>query len=203
MDKVGLFFGSFDPVHIGHVNAVRQVLETEILDEVWIIPSIQNPHKAHAPVSWEQRYDMCIEAFKPLYRAVVNNIEAWMARRNMSTKTYDVIAKLKEQWPENEYHFIVEYSELTYLNIWYKGEDIIKENNLIVTFRKATVRHPKTESNILKCEEQGHEVEEILDGDILEISSTLIRHMVYENKEIYPLVPEGVRDFIKKHNLYE
>lgn len=205
MNRVALFFGSFDPIHIGHVNTVREILNEGVVDEVWVIPSIQNPHKSNAPVDWTFRYTMCVNVFRPYGSKVrISPVEYNAHKSDRSTYTYDIIKDLKKNHPLYEFYFVVEYLELGGIHWWHRGAELVKENNLIITYR--TIDYNPNESSddkIALCKAHGNEVEELNPMTILETSSTKLRRDLYEGKEVYPLIPLQALKVIQDNNLYE
>lgn len=133
MPKVGLFFGSFDPPHIGHVDLVASALNAKVVDQVMVIPAWQNVWKPNSS-PYTIRYELCRAAFRGL--ASVDNIEWILADRSGGdVYTYDVIKYIQAQYsPYGSYDFAMLTSSETFEEIprWKNGDLLLKEIPVIV-----------------------------------------------------------------------
>lgn len=131
MCKIGIFLGSFNPPHIGHVNIAREVLNKKLVDYVWIIPAYQNPNKnIDTSENFSHRYNMCKLMFEELPHTYVNLIESVIKPKY----TYDLLKHLKEEYPNYDFRWII--TDETLMEIiyghWYKSDELLKENKFII-----------------------------------------------------------------------
>lgn len=136
MTKIGLFFGSFDPPHIGHVDLVASALNAKVVDRVMVIPAWQNVWKSNSS-PYPIRLEMCQEAFKGL--AVVTDIEQDVASQfGGKAHTYDVVKFLKNQYASYGLDKTIEFVMLTSLETWKEipswksGDLLLKEIPMVV-----------------------------------------------------------------------
>ncbi|KAB8127284.1 nicotinate-nucleotide adenylyltransferase [Gracilibacillus oryzae] len=187
MQKIGLFGGTFDPPHLGHLIMAEAAYQTLQLDEVWFIPTYQPPHKDEAKSDGKIRLEMTKAAIKdhPAFR--VNDME--LTRRGKSY-TIDTIHDLQKQYPAVQFYFIIGGDMVEYLPHWHK----IDQLNKMVQF--AGVNRPgysiKTEYN----------VEEVA-MPLIDISSTMIRERAAKGQSIRYFTTDAVREIIEKSKLYQ
>lgn len=187
--KIGLFFGSFNPVHHGHLIIANYIVQTTGLDEVWFVVSPQNPFKKAGSLLNEnhrlQLVQLAIEGEKKL-RA--SNIEFKLPRPSY---TADTLIYLKERYPS--YHFSIILGSDSFRNItkWKNAEMILRDYPLIV-YKRPGFEMPETVPEGVT----------VTDAPLLEISSTHIRYMIRTGKSIRFLVPDVVKDEIDRNMYY-
>lgn len=133
MNRVGLFFGSFDPPHIGHANVVMGVVNSKLVDKVLVIPAYQNVWKSNSS-EFSYRLAMCRMTFSPLAPEVyVNAVEKSMYVPSYSKgiPTYDVLMELKSQMPNNELVIITTPETYSEIPLWHNGSTILKNYKFI------------------------------------------------------------------------
>ncbi|ASB47745.1 nicotinate-nucleotide adenylyltransferase [Alkalitalea saponilacus] len=189
--KTGLFFGSFNPVHIGHMALANYILEYSDLSEIWFIVTPSNPLKESQDLADENlRLEMVKIAIVDEPRFSVNDIEFSMPRPSY---TIDTLFALKEKHPDRQFSIIIGSDNLVHLEKWKNPEVIITTFNVIVYprpgFDAGTAKYFRDNVSLI-------------DAPLLDISSTLIRDAVAEKKSMRFLVPCGVYEFILNHNLY-
>jgi len=188
--KVGLFFGSFNPVHIGHLIIANIMVETSDLNKVWFIVSPQNPHKVSKSLAHEfDRYDMVDAAIADNYHLSVSDIEFNMPKPSY---TVDTLAYLTDKNPGKEFSLIIGEDNLRSFPKW-KNHEVILENYGLYVYPRPSANKPELSS---------HANVHWIDAPILDISATYIRSLVKENKSIKYLVPESVEQLIKLRKLY-
>lgn len=188
--NIGLFFGSFNPVHNGHLIIASHIAMYTDLDEVWMVVSPQNPFKESAALlNQNHRYFMLSEALEGERRIRVSNIEFGLPKPSY---TIDTLAYLKEKHPEHRFHIIVGSDSYQNMEKWKNGDMILREYPVIVYKRPGF--------NI--TETHGRNIH-VTDAPLLEISSTRIRQMIREGKSIRYLVPEVVRKEIENYGYYK
>lgn len=175
MHKVGIFGGTFDPIHFGHINLAVEMLEKHPLDEIWFVLAAKNPLK-ESGTSVEHRLKMLQLALAeyPQFKCV--DIEC---KRPGPSYTIDTLRQLKEQHPHTKFNLIVTDEVMIRFDEWKEPEEIKKLAPLIIGTR-------------LKGE-----------GRILQISATDIRNRFKTKLPCSHLLPKAVLDYIHKEHLYE
>ena len=197
--RVGIFGGTFAPVHNGHVIAAKAFMEQMKLDYLYIIPACLPPHKQISPSDDpKHRLRMCELAFADIDGVVVSDLEIV---RGGKSYTYDTLKELSR--PDTRLFFMCGTDMVLSFDTWYRFEDIFKlcylvyvrrENDPIITNRivsKITEYYQK----------YGVMFRKILTEPI-EISSTAVRKAVFEGRDISSFVPPLVESYIKTHGLY-
>jgi nicotinate-nucleotide adenylyltransferase len=202
--RVGLFLGSFDPIHIGHISIVTTVLNANLVDKVIIIPAWHNPFKEHNPAPFMKRWEMCYQSTKGITNAKCAQVEGVLHDRLQVDKvpTYKVINVYKNDpfFNGSEIYIITTSETFSEIPSWENGDEIIKSNNFIVIKVEGRDIDWKLAK---KVETYGNKC--ICDTHLkfIDISSTKIRNMIKENKIISPYVPEEAQLIIRKNNLYK
>ena len=185
MTKVALYFGSFNPVHIGHLSIANYVWQNFDIDEVWMVISPQNPFKEKADL-WDEkiRLQLLETALSGHPNIRVNTIEYDLPKPSY---TYYTLKELKAKFPDLEFSLIVGQDLANEIINWKKGEAIIEQNEFLVYPRKVNL-------------EQGINLPNYhyLDAPRLDISSTYIRKALKEGKDIRYLVGKDVAEEITK-----
>ncbi|MGD8778294.1 MAG: nicotinate-nucleotide adenylyltransferase [Ignavibacteria bacterium] len=191
MSKIGIFGGTFDPIHLGHLITTQIVYEKRKLDKIIFIPAFISPHKIHkfasSPV---HRLNMLKYAIEDFDHFDISNIEL---NKQEISYTINTIAELKKIYDNIE--LIIGFDNLVVFDKWYKSDEIIKMVELIVMKRS----FDKEVKNIHKY--FGEAV--FVDTPNIEISSTEIRDRVNKGLSIDFMVPAKVKDYIEKNNLYK
>ena len=187
---VGLYFGSFNPIHNGHLIIAQAVLELSGLDEIWFIVSPQNPLKKNKGLLHEfDRYDMVSLAIEDNDRFKVSDIEFNMPRPSY---TIDTLTYLDEKYREHKFELIIGGDNLAILPKWKNSNRIVEDFGLIV--------YPRPGSDDSKNLQ--HPNIRYVKAPLLDISATYIRNCIKENKSIQYLLPEKVATFIYDRKLY-
>ena len=196
--KIGIYGGSFDPVHVGHVNAAKNFMEELSLDKIIIIPAYQPPHKKGlAMTPSEHRLNMCNIAFGKLEGFEVSDIEIKRADEGYMA---DTIAELREIYPDDEFYLLIGGDMLLSFRKWYAWSKITDEAVLAVAARNWE-DDAALEGEAAMLRSYGATVR-IVPIDVKEISSTAVREVVRRADDISSMVPEGVDDYIWDHYLY-
>lgn len=188
--KVGLFFGSFNPIHIGHLIIAQTMLESTDMDEIWFIVSPQNPLKKSKSLLHEfDRFDMVEAAVSENSKFRATDIEFHMPRPSY---TVDTLTLLSEKNPDKSFKLIIGEDNLTTFKKWKNHHIILNEYGLLV--------YPRPNSSADRNVDQEHV--QFVDAPLLDISATFIRNNVRNGKSIHYLVPETVENLIKSKGYY-
>lgn len=191
MMEVGLFFGSFNPIHTGHMIIANLVKETTPVKEVWFVVSPQNPFKKNKSLLHEfDRLDMVRAAISDDYNFKAVDIEFNMPKPSY---TIDTLTLLQEKHPNKTFHLIIGEDNLASFPKWKNHEQILENFHLIVYPRKGSER-----SSLMD-----HKKVKRIEAPEVEISATLIRKLVGQGKSIKYLVPDPVQDQIRNKGYYK
>ena len=181
--KVGLFFGSFNPIHIGHLIIANIAQQNTDVDEVWFIVSPQNPFKHNKNLLHEfDRLDLVQQAISEDFHFKVSDIEFNM---NRPSYTIDTLAVLREKY-DHDFRLIIGEDNLASFTKWKNHQIILDDFGLIV--------YPRPNSK--ESELIAHPRVEMIEAPKIDISATLIRKMIRSGKSIKYLVPESVEQQI-------
>lgn len=190
--NIGIFSGSFNPIHMGHVILANYIVEFTEIDEIWFLVSPQNPLKSAEELSDQQsRLEMAKLALKKYAKFKVSDFEF-----SMPTPSYtiDTLRALKEKSPEDTFSLIIGADNWNVFESWREYDKIWEEFTLKV--------YPRLGSRITIPKKLKHRVE-ALDSPIIELSSTFIRESIAEGKNISAFLPEGVYEYIIEKGLYK
>ncbi|MCE7864543.1 MAG: nicotinate-nucleotide adenylyltransferase [Bacteroidetes bacterium CHB5] len=188
--KIGLFFGSFNPIHTGHLIIANIMAENTDLHKVWFVVSPQNPLKPSKGLLHEfDRYDMVKAAIADHYKLEVSDVEFHLPKPSYTIHT---LAYLKEKHPTKEFKVIVGGDNLENFSKWKNHEEILNQHGLYVYKRPGVTNTPL----------ERHTNVHIVDAPLLDISATYIRNCIRQNKSIRYLVPEPVEQLIRQKNFY-
>lgn len=187
--KIGLYFGSFNPVHHGHLIIARHILNETALDQVWLVLSPHNPLKPSAGLLNEyHRLYLVNSALEGEDHIKASNIEFGLPRPSY---TVDTLAYLGEKYPQHSFSIIMGSDSYQNLDKW-KNPHIIRQNYPLYIYRR-----PGFE---VTGETGSHLV--LLNAPLLDISSTHIRELIKRGKSIRYLVPDAVREEIERNGYY-
>lgn len=188
--KIGLFFGSFNPIHIGHMIIANIMAENTDLNKVWFVVSPQNPFKPSKGLLHEfDRYDLVKAAIAENYKLEVSDVEFQLPKPSYTIHT---LAHLTEKHPGKEFKVIIGGDNLENFSKWKNHNQILDQFGLYVYPRPGV-----TNSEIAR-----HPNVKMIDAPQLEISATYIRDCIKHNKSIRYLVSEPVEQLIRLKNFY-
>jgi nicotinate-nucleotide adenylyltransferase len=188
--KIGLYFGSFNPIHIGHLIIANHILNATDLQRVWFVVSPQNPFKQSSTLLNEyDRLHLVQKAVDPDDRLHASNIEFSLPKPSYTVQT---LAYLAEKYPSYEFSIIMGSDSFQNLSNW-KNAEVIIANYPILVYRRP-----------------GFEVEnsigakaQFMDAPLLEISATHIRELIQQGKSIRYLVPEVIEQEIVDNRFFK
>ena len=191
MGKVGLLFGSFNPIHNGHIAIAEKCLSEGLVDCVNFVIAAQNPFKEKYSVKFYDRALLVQKAIKYNEKFLVSYIEKILSSFLISTKTYDVINHFKKVFQDNDYYVICGDDMYNQISEWYKGAEILKENKFIIFSRDN--KNIIYSDNIKYINIDGFE----------DVSSSKIRKMINNNDDVSNLIPSKIYEIIKVKNFYK
>jgi nicotinate-nucleotide adenylyltransferase len=188
--KIGLYFGTFNPIHNGHLIIANYILQYAKLDQVWLIVSPQNPFKqSHSLLNEYHRLFLVQQALEGETKIKAVDIEFGLPKPSYTINT---LAYLQEKYSEHEFGIIMGSDSLHNLDRWKNAELIMKNFSLYVYERQGyPMRDDLDDAMIIDMK-----------APLLNISSSLIRRMLKEGKSIRYLVPDVVDEEIQKGNYY-
>ena len=199
MERIGIYGGSFNPPHIGHVSAARQAMALLRLDRLFLIPAGNPPHKALPLYSAapEDRLAMAKLAAGLIPGAEALDLEL---RREGASYTYLTVADLRRDYPDAELVFLMGTDMFLSFHTWREPEKILRDATLGVLYRGDRNERSAIEEQKRKLEAIGARVE-VCHNDVTVASSTDLRRMLVLGCA-KPLLPEPVADYIAQKNLY-
>lgn len=189
--KTGLFFGSFNPIHTGHLIIANHMIEYGGVKRVWFVVSPQNPLKPKQTLlNQYDRLHLVRLAVEDDPRFQVSDIEFQLP---VPSYTIDTLVYLKEKYPEKEFSLIMGSDNLESLEKWKNYEVLLRDYEILVYKRNETVSEKWNQYPNIK----------ILDVPLLKISATEIRKMLSEKKSVRYLLPEKVWEYLKGSSYYK
>lgn len=189
--KIGLFFGSFNPIHMGHMIIANIMAENTDLSKVWFVVSPQNPFKQAKGLLHEfDRYDMIKAAIADNYKLEVTDIEFHLPKPSY---TIDTLTVISEKNPQHNFRVLIGEDNLTNFEKWKNHDQILDQYGLYV--------YPRP--NVTKSEILRHGNVKLVEAPLLDISATYIRQCIKNNKSVRYLVPEPVEQMIRMRNFYK
>lgn len=194
--NIGLLFGSFNPIHVGHLIIANVMAENTDLKKVWFVVSPQNPFKPSKGLLHEfDRYDMVKAAIADNYKLEVTDIEFHLPRPSY---TIDTLTHLTERNPGKTFRVIIGEDNLVNFEKWKNYGQILDQYGLYVYPRLAV----KDAAGVTNSELKRHPNVKMVEAPLLDISATYIRSCIRDNKSIRYLVPEAVEQMIATKQFY-
>lgn len=191
MTKTGLYFGSFNPVHNGHLMLANYLVENSELDNLWFVISPQNPFKAKESLLPDyQRLEIMNRAIEGYSKFAACDIEFNMPKPSY---TIDTLTYLKEKYPNRDFYLIMGLDNLERLHYWKNYEQILQNYHIIVFPRNNCNGGPL----------MGHERIQLVNTPIIEVSSTFIRESIHNGKDVRFFMPEKAFEYIDEMNFWK
>lgn len=200
MERIGIYGGTFNPIHIGHIRAAQQALHALKLDRVLLVPDQVAPHKeipAGSPTP-QQRLDMLRLAVKTSPGLEVSDIEL---RRAGVSYTYLTVEELKKEYPGSELVLLMGTDMFLSFHTWRNPDIILKNASLGVFCRGEKNEKAAIAARKAEMEAQGAKVE-LVNNDVINISSTQLRRLL-AFRCAASFLPDGVLDYIRENRLYD
>lgn len=199
MKKYGIFGGSFNPIHYGHLMICEYIKEEMGLDKVIFIPTGNPPHK-EIGVSAEDRYEMVKLAISPNPDFEISDIET--TRVNLSY-TVDTIRELKKIYKKEKLYFLIGLDSLFQLKTWKKIGDLSQEIEFVVALRPGYIDKEEINNEIDFLRENFGTKINLIKTPLYEISSTDLRDRIHEGKSLRYLIPKKVLNYIEESGFYK
>ena len=188
--KIGLFFGSFNPIHIGHLIIANTMVEDTDIERVWFVVSPLNPFKSSKSLLHEfDRIDMVNMAIEDDFNMEATDVEFHMPRPSY---TVDTLAWLTDKFPQHDFKLIIGEDNLLHFPKWKNHAVILEHHGMYV--------YPRP--NAKPSELQDHPNVQFVNAPMVDISATFIRRRIQEYKSIRYLVPDKVADHISIRKFY-
>jgi len=189
--KIGLYFGTFNPIHVGHLIIANHMAEHADLDQVWLVVTPHNPLKKKSTLLDDyHRLQMVFLATEDYPKLKPSDIEFKLAQPNYTVNT---LVHLEEKYPNHEFSLIMGEDNLKSFHKWKNYEAILEHHEIYV--------YPRISVEDENLEFKNHSKIHMIDAPVVEISSTAIRSNIKLGKNVRPLLPEKVWEYID-HNLF-
>lgn len=198
--EIGLYFGTFNPIHIGHLIIAHFIAEFSKMDEIWFVVTPHNPHKKKKTLLEDyHRFAMVEMAIEEYPRLKASNVEFGLPQPNYTVNT---LAVLEEKYPNHRFSLIMGEDNLNGLHKW-KNYEVILERYKIYVYPRIFEKETDTDEEIPETIQQFPNAVERINAPIMELSSTFIREAISNNKDIRPMLSKKVWEYIDLMNFYK
>jgi len=196
--KIGLFFGLFNPIHIGHLILANYILEHSDMQELWFVVSPQNPFKQKKSLlNDHNRLDMVQLAIKNYPKMRASNVEF-----SLPTPSYtiDTLTYLQEKYPDYSFSIIMGEDNLGSLHKW-KNYELLLQNYQVIVYPRIFGEDISASPNVTEL--KNHQNIHKIDAPIIELSATEIRNMIKSGKNVRPMLPQEVFEYLDGSSFYK
>ncbi len=191
--KVGLYFGTFNPIHAGHLIIANYMVEFSDLDEVWMVVTPHNPFKKKSSLlDNHHRLEMVYKACEDYPKLRPSDIEFNLPQPNYTVNT---LVQLEEKHPDTGFSLIMGEDNLKSFHKWKNHEVILEQYSIYV--------YPRISNGLVESQFRDNEKISMVPAPIIELSSTFIRKAIKEGKDIRAMLPQKVWDYIDTMNFYK
>ena len=191
--KIGLYFGTFNPIHMGHLIIANHFAEHTDLDQIWMVVTPHNPLKKKETLLDDyQRLQLVTLATEDYPKIKPSDIEFKLSQPNYTVNT---LAHLQDKFPNHEFSLIMGEDNLKSFHKW-KNHEVILQNHEVYVY-------PRISSGTENSELKKHPKIHFIDAPVVEISSTFIRDNIKNKKNVQPLLPSKVWAYIDHNNFYK
>lgn len=199
--KIGLFFGSFNPIHVGHLLIANHIVDHTELEEIWFVVSPHNPHKKKASLLEDyHRLAIVKEAIDDNTKFKASDIEFSLPQPSYTVET---LAHLKEKYPTYSFSILMGEDNLRSFPKWKNYEVILENNSIFIYPRVLTIQELETGKEIGKNELVNHPNITLTDAPIMKVSSSYIRQLIKKGKSTKYLMTEPARKYVEEMNFYK
>lgn len=196
--KIGLYGGTFDPIHIGHLIVMENTLNFMDLDKIIVLPSSNPPHKQNKKKTVTNiRVEMVKAAIKDNEKLELSTFES---HDDSVVYTHQTLDYFKNKYPDDEFYYIMGEDSFMTIDSWRNYEKILNDN--LIVFARTSIEEDSDLVKKVDFIKKDNANIYLIDNLNINISSTLIRELVKNNKSIKYLVPDSVRELIKEYGLY-
>lgn len=189
--KIGLYFGTFNPIHIGHLIIANHMAEHSDLDQIWMVVTPHNPHKLKSSLLDDyHRLHMVHLATEAFQKIKPSDVEFKLPQPNYTVNT---LAHLQEKYPGYQFALIMGEDNLNSLHKWKNYEVILQNHDIYV--------YPRVNSGVMEDQFLNNPKIHAVDAPIIELSSTFIRESIKNKHNVIPMLPHKVWEYID-HNLF-
>jgi nicotinate-nucleotide adenylyltransferase len=189
--RIGLYFGTFNPIHTGHLIIANHMAENSSLDQIWLVVTPHNPLKKKSTLLDDHhRLQMVFLATEDYPKLKPSDVEFRLPQPNYTVNT---LTHLQEKFPMHEFSLIMGEDNLNSLHKWKNYQVLLQNHDIFV--------YPRINAEVITADIANAARIHRVDAPIVEISSTFIRNSVKEGKSIRPLLPEKVWQYMV-HNLF-
>jgi len=193
MKNIGLYFGTFNPIHIGHLIIANHMVENSDLDEIWMVVTPHNPFKKKSSLlDNHHRLEMVYMATEDYEKIIPSDIEFNLPQPNYTIFT---LANLSEKYPNYNFNLIMGEDNLKSLHKWKNYEAILEDYQVYV--------YPRISEGKVETQFDNHPKIHRVSAPIIEISSTMIRNGIKEGKNMRPLLSNKVWKYVDEMNFYK
>ena len=190
--KIGLYFGTFNPIHVGHLIIANHMVEHTDLEQIWMVVTPHNPLKQKNTLLDDyQRLHLVRLATEDYPKIKSSDIEFKLPQPNYTVNT---LAHLMEKYPQHEFSLIMGEDNLKSLHKWKNYEYILQHHDIYI--------YPRVSEEAENPTLKNHPSVHWIDAPIVEISSTFIRENIKNKKNIRPLLPHNVWEYVDHNNFY-
>ncbi len=191
--NIGLYFGTFNPIHVGHLIIANHMVENSDLDEIWMMVTPHNPFKKkNSLLDNYHRLEMVYLATKDYDKIKPSDFEFKLSQPNYTITT---LIQLTEKYPDNKFSLIMGEDNLKSFHKWKNYEAILDDYKVYV--------YPRISEGVIETRFQNHPKIIRVDAPVIQISSTMIRNGIKEQKSIRPLISDSVWQYIDEMNFYK
>lgn len=189
---VGLFFGSFNPIHVGHMIIANHMVEYTDLDEVWLVVSPQNPFKKKSSLLHQNhRLELVFRATEDYSQLKPSDIEFQLPQPSYTSNT---LAYLHEKYPQHKFSLIMGSDNLATIHNWHNSDHLLKNFNFYIYPRLEHISLPENYRDSINIK--------LVKAPIIEISASEIRKGISEGKSVRALLPEKAWLYLDEMNFY-
>jgi len=191
--KIGLYFGTFNPIHVGHLTIANYMVEFSDLDEVWLVVTPHNPQKTKSTLLDDiHRLSMVRIALEDYPKLKASNVEFGLPQPNYTVNT---LVHLEEKHPDVSFCLIMGEDNLKSFHKWKNHEVILQRYSIYI--------YPRISEGTVSTRFNNHTKIHKVNAPIMELSSTFIRKSIKTGKNIRPMLPHSVWKYIDEMNFYK